>query len=102
MSSAYELLTSTRYDEYLLSLSWNNDNDEPSPFLLLQFHFDRLIDACAVHGWADAQTSLSYASLKSSCQDAVTSYEPPDTSPKVLKVRRDTQISECPKLNPDC
>jgi 4-amino-4-deoxychorismate lyase len=67
----YQLLTSTRYDLYLKSLGWNDDNEGPLPFFLLQFHLDRLISAAEIHGWTDVQSSLTYPKLKTLCFEAV-------------------------------
>ena len=70
---SYQLLTSTRYDPFLATLSWNNDHDGPSSFFLLPYHFDRLISAAKIHKW-DHTTSasiLSYDHLKSTCLDAI-------------------------------
>ncbi|KAL0068532.1 Aminodeoxychorismate lyase [Marasmius tenuissimus] len=67
----YQLLSSTRYDEFLLSLAWNNnskDNDTPSPFLQLPYHHDRLLEAAKRHGW---NISLSYLDFKKRCWEAI-------------------------------
>ena len=66
----YELLTSTRYDPFLATLSWNNDYDGPCSFFLLPYHFDRLTSAAKTHNW-DHATILSYDYLKSTCLDAI-------------------------------
>lgn len=68
---SYQLLTSTRYDPFLATLSWNNDHDGPSSFFLLPFHFDRLISAAKIHKWDDTTSILSYDLLKSTCLDAI-------------------------------
>ena len=72
----YQLLTSTRYDPFLATLSWNNDHDGPCPFFLLPYHFDRLISAAKTHKWDDTTSTtsaslLSYDYLKSICLDAI-------------------------------
>ncbi|KDR85755.1 hypothetical protein GALMADRAFT_132410 [Galerina marginata CBS 339.88] len=67
----FQLLTSTRYDPFLSSLSWNDDQDGPSPFFLLPLHFDRLVSASETHNWLYAKSVLRYTSLKSSCLDAI-------------------------------
>ncbi|KAJ6503264.1 aminotransferase [Mycena vitilis] len=71
----YELLTTTRYDRYLERLSWNNHDGQPSRFLLLPFHLERLRDAAVEHEWPDAQSALSYPALHDKCSDAVASYD---------------------------
>jgi hypothetical protein len=70
---SYQLLSSTRFDPFLATLSWNNDHDnEPCPFFLLPYHFDRLASAAKTHEWDSTSTSiLTYHYLKSTCLDAV-------------------------------
>ena len=68
---SYQLLTSTRYDPFLATLSWNNDHDGPSSFFLLPYHFDRLISAAKIHKWDHTTSILSYDLLKSTCLDAI-------------------------------
>ncbi|EGO02675.1 hypothetical protein SERLA73DRAFT_47874 [Serpula lacrymans var. lacrymans S7.3] len=82
----FSLLSCTRYDPYLQSLKWNNDNaGNPSPYLLLSYHSDRLADAARIHGWGDVQP-LTPLYLKSVCDKAVQEYG--DKSPPfALKVR---------------
>ena len=68
----YQLLTSTRYDPFLATLSWNNDHDGPCPFFLLPYHFDRLTCAAKTHKWNHTTSILSsYDYLKSICLDAI-------------------------------
>lgn len=67
----YFLLSSTRYDETLLKFSWNDDLDGSSPFFLLPYHFDRLIEAAERHGWQRAIKAVSYDILKKKCYDIV-------------------------------
>ncbi|KAJ3750820.1 aminotransferase [Lentinula detonsa] len=67
----YFLLSSTRYDEILRQFEWNNDTDGSSPFFLLGYHFDRLLDASEQHGWHETKRSLSYACLKEKCREKV-------------------------------
>lgn len=76
----FELLTSTRFDSFLLSLRWNNDQDGPSPFLLLPYHFDRLIAAAERHGWGHVKCSLTYEKLKSACNDVLADQLAQETS----------------------
>lgn len=68
---SYQLLTSTRYDPFLATLSWNNDHDGPCSFFLLPYHFDRLTSAAKTHKWDHITTTLSYDYLKSTCFDAI-------------------------------
>ncbi|TFK41820.1 aminotransferase [Crucibulum laeve] len=82
----YQLLTTTRYDNVLSSLRWNNDSDGPSPFLLLPYHFHRLISAAEEHGWIAAKNALNYSALKLKCQDAV-SADSEDSFLKAFRMR---------------
>ncbi|KAJ7170144.1 aminotransferase class IV-domain-containing protein [Mycena filopes] len=85
---SYELLTTLRWDSYLERLSWNNGqpNGQPSRFLLLAFHLDRLQEAAVAHDWPDALAALSYAALHEKCQAAVASYDAADP-PEALRIR---------------
>lgn len=82
----YELLTSTRFDNFLLSLQWNNDTEGPSPFLLLPYHLDRLIDAAEQHEWAQSRAALTYDVLKSTCMDALADCDTREDASKAFKV----------------
>jgi hypothetical protein len=67
---SYKLLTTTRYDPALQNFLWNNEKTgEPSPFFLLQYHFDRLLTAAAEHGWRDQQHD--YNSFKATVSAAI-------------------------------
>jgi hypothetical protein len=86
---SYKLLSSSRWDPYLLSLKWNctPDNTQPSPFLLLHFHVDRLIDAAEQHGWPAAKSSVSLDALRDSCTLAVEqAHSEASEPPRSLKV----------------
>ena len=69
--SFYKLLSSTRYDPFLATLSWNNDYDGPCSFFLLPYHFDCLTSAAKTHKWDHATSTFSYDYLKSTCLDAI-------------------------------
>jgi 4-amino-4-deoxychorismate lyase len=75
-STHFDLLTTIRYDEALLNNSTLH-HGQPSPFLLLPYHFDRLKTATMSHGWQDTFTSISWASFQSSCYRAVQAYDGP-------------------------
>lgn len=100
----YDLLTSTRYDRHLLALGWNRDDDEPSPFLILPYHYERLADAARHHGWTQAIANFpSYSTFKSEAYQAVNNAS--DTSAEAYKVRaiidgiylsNSEQLSPCP------
>ncbi|KAK7007045.1 aminotransferase [Favolaschia claudopus] len=75
MAEEYQLLASTRCDAYLLRLSWNKYEGQPSRYLLLEYHYDRLRDAAAEHDWPDAQSALSASALYDVCQAAVASHD---------------------------
>jgi 4-amino-4-deoxychorismate lyase len=88
MHKPYLLLSCTRYDPILESFQWNNNPDgQPSRFLLLRYHLDRLSNAAQVHQWPLAKTGLSLKALFERCLDAVNE-RLNDTSPAIaFKVR---------------
>src|SRR6266571_4328061 len=67
----YQLLSSTRYDPHLKPYKWNDDQEGPTEFFLLPFHFERLVSAAHTHGWTKAESALEYSTLKSACIKAV-------------------------------
>ncbi|KAF5388477.1 hypothetical protein D9757_004718 [Collybiopsis confluens] len=79
----YQLLSSTRYDQHLSSLAWNNDPAGPSPFFLLPYHFERLTEAAEQHGWEKTNQSHSYEKLKEKCIETTKDVEPS----QVVKLR---------------
>jgi len=83
---SFALISSTRYDPFLVNLKWNNDSEGPYPFLLLQFHLDRLQNAAKVHGWEEAEKSLSWQALRGECHRAVQAY-PASGNLVALKIR---------------
>ncbi|KAI9462410.1 aminotransferase [Lactarius psammicola] len=78
-SDCFDLLTAIRYDSSLLNFAWNSaiNQGQPSPFLLLPYHFARLEAAVALHGWRHAFTPLSWGSFQHACQRAVETYNGP-------------------------
>jgi hypothetical protein len=83
---SYELITATRYDSFLSTLSWNTDRDGPSDFLLLQYHLDRLWHAAELHSWDEVKSSLTYNTLKSVCETTVSDYASREDTSNALKV----------------
>ncbi|KAI9445055.1 aminotransferase [Lactarius indigo] len=75
-SDTFDLLTAIRYDRSLLHSPWNSavNHGQPSPFLLLPYHFARLEPAAALHGW---RISLSWTEFEHACHRAVESYNGP-------------------------
>jgi hypothetical protein len=75
----YELISTIRHDSLCLNFPWNSaaNNGQPSLFMLLPHHFDRLRAAAALHGWQDAGASLSWALFQLTCQRAVEAYDGP-------------------------
>ncbi len=69
--SSFQLTSAIRYDP-----------TQPSPFLLLPYHYDRLTAAAALHGWQD----ISSSSFQSTCHRAVQEYNGPGKGGP-LKVR---------------
>ncbi|PBL00405.1 D-aminoacid aminotransferase-like PLP-dependent enzyme [Armillaria gallica] len=92
-TAEYELLLATRYDPLLERLGWNYDELRPSPFLLLRYHYDRLVAAVEQHGWKEV-AGLSYTALKTAAQDAVSNAA--DNSARAYKVR--ITLSQCGTL----
>ncbi|KAI0307954.1 aminotransferase [Multifurca ochricompacta] len=70
------LTSAIRYDSALLNFSWNSvvNDGQPSSFMLLRYHFDRLKAAAALHGWEE---SFTWPSFQHICQHAVDSYDGP-------------------------
>ncbi|KAG7452236.1 D-aminoacid aminotransferase-like PLP-dependent enzyme [Guyanagaster necrorhizus] len=83
-TAEYELLLTTRYDPLLERLGWNYDELRPSPFLLLRYHYDRIVDAVEQHGWTET-VGLSYSAVKMAAQEAVSNAA--DKSARAYKVR---------------
>jgi hypothetical protein len=71
--TTYDLLSSTRYDDALLSMGWNSrlNGGHPSALMLLSYHYDRLVAAAAEHGWLSASAKLTPPALYAACEDAV-------------------------------
>jgi hypothetical protein len=88
MGQDYLLFTTTRYDEGLAKFSWNNDENEPCPFLLRTYHFQRLMNATRVHEWPEAQKALDdYGKFNSLLVEAVEKYKSSNNAdPKALRV----------------
>ena len=84
----YQLITSILHDPFCLNLPWNSvlNNGQPSPFLLLPYHFDRLRAAAAIHGWQDAVASISWDTFQLTCRHAIQAYDGPAKAGP-LKVR---------------
>lgn len=72
-TTTFSLLSSTRYDATLLNVDWNTEvnGGNPSAFLLLPYHFDRLVDAAKQHSWTECLKSFSLENLSRVCKEAV-------------------------------
>ena len=82
---SYQLISSLRCDrEVLLSAEWNTsrNRDKQSPYLLLPYTVDRLIQAAGVHSWV-TPSELTHDWLKSQC-DASLEGKNPNQPYKVL------------------
>ena len=79
-SDGFDLLTAIRYDSSLINCPWNSlaNQGQSSPFLLLPFHFSRLIAAATLHGWRHAFTPPSWTSFQHACQRAVETHNGPN------------------------
>ncbi|KAG2154551.1 aminotransferase [Suillus clintonianus] len=67
---SFALLSSTRYDPFLISCPWNNDPDGPSPYFLLHYQADRLIRSAALHDQV-FQEGTTLSKVKTVCDKAV-------------------------------
>ncbi|KAI0673674.1 aminotransferase class IV-domain-containing protein [Trametes maxima] len=72
MLPAFDLISSTRFDARLRNVAWNTEahSGVPSPFMLLSYHRDRLLDATRTHGWNLPQEPLETC-LEEFCNAAV-------------------------------
>lgn len=68
----YSLLSSTRYDNAVHNMHSNTrvNGALPSPFMLLPYHFDRLMTAARTHGWQMPE-NVTKAALLEKCERAV-------------------------------
>ena len=74
----YSLLSTTRYDDDLRNVAWNTrvNGGKPSSYMLLPYHFDRLMTAARDHGWIATKQRTDYADLVAACDDAVNAARP--------------------------
>ncbi|KAI0652400.1 aminotransferase class IV-domain-containing protein [Trametes meyenii] len=72
MPQAFNLVSSTRFDARFRDVAWNTEahSGVPSPFLLLNYHRDRLLGAAKTHGWDVPRESLE-TRLEELCDAAV-------------------------------
>jgi hypothetical protein len=78
-SEPYSLISATKFDPFLSKLPFNNEpGDVSSPFFLLHYHVDRLVDAVHKHRWEHALSSLTYKEVKSLCLQAARKMSDPD------------------------
>ncbi|KAI0828966.1 aminotransferase [Trametes gibbosa] len=68
----FDLISTTRYAPCLRNFAWNTNANAgtPSPYLLLTYHRDRLLDAAKSHGWP-ITPHLSLDHLESLCNAAI-------------------------------
>ena len=66
------LITALRYDRALLQCDYNTFaiHGKPSPYLLLPYHYERLLAAAHAHGraWASAAESLTLDGVQEACR----------------------------------
>lgn len=69
----YSLLSTARYDDALRNVAWNTrvNGGDPSAYMLLPYHFDRLLAAAEDHGWMASRQHMQYADLVAACNDNV-------------------------------
>lgn len=80
MGESYQLMTATRYDKRLLTVQWNTQVNDgtPSPYLLLNYHLDRLREAAKRHEWHDCLPSLTLPNLIKVCEQAAHTASTPE------------------------
>ncbi|KAI0094475.1 aminotransferase [Irpex rosettiformis] len=85
----YSLLSTTRFDHALKDVAWNTrvNGGQPSPYMLLPYHFDRLTAAAGDHGWIASRQRTNYADLVATCDDVVKAARPQyDSTPLRLRI----------------
>lgn len=74
----YSVISSTRYDEALLDIAWNTrvNDGTPTRFMLLPWHFSRLVAAAEKHGWIPSRERMERDDLVAACENAVDAARP--------------------------
>jgi hypothetical protein len=77
-NAEYSLLSSTRYDNALLNVAWNTrvNGGIPSRFMLLPYHFDRLVAAVEEHEWVASRQRMAWVDFATACDKAVEAARP--------------------------
>lgn len=98
-ATAFHLLSTTRYDDALLDHDYNTrvNGGKPSPFLLLRYHFDRLVTAAERHEWwSGADGKLSFLDLLRECEVTVRKAQDNHGSPGPFRVCHNISGSAVP------
>ncbi|CAK5280319.1 unnamed protein product [Mycena citricolor] len=85
---SYLLLTTTRYDQFIYDrLRFNDRGGQPSRYLLLDYHVERLLRATEddKHGWPEARAAITFENIFRACEAAVASQS--GHSNEALKIR---------------
>ena len=89
----FQLFTSLRYDPLLTSLPintelWDQENQGPSPFYILPFHRDRMLQAAEHFGWTEAADAIrgpaGLAHLLNKLNEAVSTQSPDPLRVRIL------------------
>ncbi|KAH9897866.1 aminotransferase [Cubamyces lactineus] len=85
---AFALLSTTRYEPHLRDCTWNTavNGGLPSPYMLLRYHYERLLDAAQVHGWPIPQ-QLSLSRLEEECNAEITKHGSSDPLEQSFRIR---------------
>ncbi|OWP06117.1 hypothetical protein B2J93_1874 [Marssonina coronariae] len=90
-SPDFQLFSSLRYDPLLTSLAlnsaaWDGEIERPSPFYMLPFHRDRMLQAAEHFGWTCAAEAIrGTAGFDLLLQHLTEAIDPPPPSPRRLK-----------------
>jgi len=89
----FQLFTSLRYDPLLTSLPintelWDKENEGPSPFYILPFHRDRMLQSAEHFGWIEAADAIrgpvGFAHLLKKLKEVINTQSPDSLRVRVL------------------
>ncbi|KAI0334398.1 hypothetical protein GY45DRAFT_1377975 [Cubamyces sp. BRFM 1775] len=71
----FDLISTTRYEPHLRDCSWNTaaNGGSPSPYMLLRYQYERLLDASKVHRWPVPQ-EFSLSRLEDECNTEIANH----------------------------
>ncbi|KAI0660606.1 aminotransferase [Cubamyces menziesii] len=85
---SFDLISTTRYEPCLRDCSWNTaaNGGSPSPYMLLRYHYERLLDALKIHDWPMPQ-EFSLSRLEEECNAGVTKHSSSNSPQQSFRVR---------------